>query len=165
MLFLFQTFGLCRILYFECYRCWAFRPFGNVLTFILWYEDYYYLSCIIISAFINLLYFKSGGCHTVVFRWITFKIFKGDQIVHGVMHKPGVFLTCGPCVNVYMSNLKMPGCKYGYRITQCSWIRTCPVHSSSAIATDIEWKRQRKSVLLWPALKETILASSKKMLA
>ena len=47
MLFLFQTFGLYRILYFGCYRCWASRPFVTVLTFIL-YEDYYYLSCIII---------------------------------------------------------------------------------------------------------------------
>ena len=56
MLFLFQTFGLYRILYFGCYRCWAFRPFVTVLTFIL-YEDYYYLSCIIILFSLLSIYF------------------------------------------------------------------------------------------------------------
>ena len=68
MLFLFQTFGLCRILYFGCYRYRAFWRYAIVLTFILWwkllllFELYYYF----ISALIYLLYFESDGCHILV---------------------------------------------------------------------------------------------------
>ena len=65
MLFLFQTFGLYRILYFGCYRCWAFRPFVTVLTFIL-YEDYYYLSCIIILFPLLSIYYISKVAGTTI---------------------------------------------------------------------------------------------------
>ena len=71
MLFLFQTFGLCRILYFGCYRCWAFRPFVTVLTFIL-YEDYYYLSCIIILFPLLSIYYilKVAGVTKTLLRFV-----------------------------------------------------------------------------------------------
>ena len=61
--FPFQTFGLCRILYFECYRYRAFWPYAIVLTFILWwrllllFELYYYF----ISAFIYYYISKVKG--------------------------------------------------------------------------------------------------------
>ena len=66
--FSFQTFGLCRTLYFRCYRYRAFWRYAIVLTFILWwrllllFELYYYF----ISAFIYLLYFESDECHILV---------------------------------------------------------------------------------------------------
>ncbi|VVA98672.1 unnamed protein product [Arabis nemorensis] len=50
----------------------------------------------------------------VVFSGITFKLFRGE-ITRGVVHKvfkSGVLLRCGPCENIYLSNLKMTGYKY-----------------------------------------------------
>ncbi|CAL8989862.1 unnamed protein product [Prunus brigantina] len=50
----------------------------------------------------------------VVFSGITFKLFRGE-IAEGVVHKVlkhGVFLSCGPVENIYLSKLKMPDYDY-----------------------------------------------------
>ncbi|XP_021822106.1 DNA-directed RNA polymerase V subunit 7-like isoform X2 [Prunus avium] len=50
----------------------------------------------------------------VAFSGITFKLFRGE-IAEGVVHKVlkhGVFLSCGPVENIYLSKLKMPDYDY-----------------------------------------------------
>ncbi|KAB2625524.1 DNA-directed RNA polymerase V subunit 7-like [Pyrus ussuriensis x Pyrus communis] len=50
----------------------------------------------------------------VVFSAVTFKLFRGE-IAEGVVHKVlkhGVFLSCGPVENMYLSKMKMPDYDY-----------------------------------------------------
>ncbi|KAF5752356.1 DNA-directed RNA polymerase V subunit 7 [Tripterygium wilfordii] len=50
----------------------------------------------------------------VVFSAVTFKIFRGE-VIQGVVQKVlkhGVFLSCGPLENAYLSNTKMPDYNY-----------------------------------------------------
>ena len=64
--FVFRTFGLSRTLYFGCYHCWAFRPYGIVLTFILWYGDYYYYFCLYLFIIRRVSALRTKYCFIVL---------------------------------------------------------------------------------------------------
>ncbi|CAN6918651.1 unnamed protein product [Brassica oleracea] len=94
----------------------------------------------------------------VVFSGITFKMFKGE-IVHGVVrqvHKSGVFLRCGPCENVYLSQYKMPGYDYvvqGNPLFMNQNMSRIQIGSTvRVIVLDIQWKEAEKEFIALASL-------------
>ncbi|KAF8088974.1 hypothetical protein N665_0522s0003 [Sinapis alba] len=94
----------------------------------------------------------------VVFSGITFKMFKGE-IVHGVVHKvhkSGVFLRCGPCENVYLSQYKMPGYDYvaqGNPLFMNHDMSRIQIGSTvRVIVLDIQWKEAEKEFIALASL-------------
>ncbi|CAF2153429.1 hypothetical protein BRARA_A02694 [Brassica rapa] len=94
----------------------------------------------------------------VVFSGITFKMFKGE-IVHGVVrqvHKSGVFLRCGPCENVYLSQYKMPGYDYiveGNPLFMNQNMSRIQIGSTVRfIVLDIQWKEAEKEFIALASL-------------